>query len=123
MATLPNSGRGPHSERRQYRRFDLQYSVNLRFHLNDSPGEIEAFSKNVAVGGLLLKTAVPLPLHTLVGFVMTIQGRQAARPIHLVGNGEVVRVEPEASDLAFAIAVKCSEPISELEGSLPASGR
>ena len=116
---------GPHSrpERRQHRRFDLQYPVRLRFQLADVPGTINAISKNVAVGGLLLKTAVPIPQHTRVGFVMSIEGGRVPRPIHLVGDGEVIRLEPEPSGAGFAIAVECTQSISELESSILGSPR
>jgi PilZ domain len=123
MASLPKPGQPPRSERRQYRRFDLQYPIRLRFQLANSPGEIEAISRNVGVGGLLLETAVAIPQHTPVGFVMTIQGGRVVRPIHLVGDGEVARVEPGPSGKAFVIAIRCTEPISELESSLLASAR
>jgi len=118
MAKLPKPGQPPASERRQRRRFELRYPVHLWIQFPDSPGEIEAVSKNAAVGGLLLSSAVMIPQHTAVGFVMTIQSAQAVRPIHLVSDGEVVRVESQASGAGFAIALKCTHPISELENDL-----
>ncbi|MGA7380089.1 MAG: PilZ domain-containing protein [Terriglobales bacterium] len=123
MAKLPKPGQLPHSERRQQRRFELRYPVRLWIQFADSPAEIETVSRNAAVGGLLLSSAVMIPQHTAVGFVMTIQEEQALRPIHLASDGKVVRVESEASGAGFAIAVKCAHPISELENGPLSSSR
>jgi|SRR5579863_4639551 len=115
MAKFPKPLVLARPERRRYRRFDLQYPVRLRLQLAGSPGQIEAVSKNAAVGGLLLRAAVTIPQRTPVGFVMTIHGEQVVHPIHLVGDGQVVRVEAEPSGTGFVIAVECTDPITELE--------
>ena len=41
------------------------------------------------------------------------------RPIQVVGEGEVVRVEPHGPGARFVIAVKCKRPISQMQHALP----
>ena len=53
-------------------------------------------------------------------FIMSIQGEQAVRPIRLVGEGEIVRVERNAANATFSIAIKCKDPVSQLDSYLPA---
>jgi hypothetical protein len=76
--------------------------------------EIETVTKNVSVGGFLVRSIVDIPLRTQVTFNLTIHGNDAIRPVHLVGAGEVVRVEND-TDGGVAFAVKSSSPISMLE--------
>ena len=70
---------------------------------------------------VLLETDAPLPQHCDVSFVVTVQEHRVVGPIQIVGEGEVVRVEPHRSGSGFAIAVRCTRPISKLEDYLPAS--
>jgi len=106
---------------RQHPRFSLEYPVRMRFHTGDSAAEVEAITRNVSIGGLLLRTAAMIPQHTAVNFVMTVQGGQLIRPVHLAGEGEVVRVEPEEVDGRFGIAVRCQKPLTQIEDCLLAS--
>ena len=69
---------------------------------------------------VLLETDAPLPQHCDVSFVVTVQEHRVVGPIQIVGE-EVVRVEPHRSGSGFAIAVRCTRPISKLEDYLPAS--
>jgi hypothetical protein len=88
---------------------------------SESPAtEIEAVSKNVSVGGLLVRSAFMIPQHTAVSFVLSVHGEKAVRPIHLMGEGEIVRVESEEAGTAFVMAVKCKAPVTQLEEYLPA---
>lgn len=103
----------PHE--RKHRRFNLEYPVRIRFHSADSPAQVEAMTRNVSIGGLLLRTAAMIPQHTAVNFVITIQGDQLIRPVRIAGEGEVVRVEPEEVDGRFGIAVRCKKPLTEIE--------
>ena len=52
---------------------------------------------------------------------MTVQEHHIVGSTQIVGEGEVVRVEPLQSGAGFAIAVRCKRPISQLEDFLPAS--
>jgi hypothetical protein len=52
---------------------------------------------------------------------MTVRGHHVIGPTQIVGEGEVVRVEPHSSGAGFAIAVECKRPIAELKGYLPTS--
>ena len=47
---------------------------------------------------------------------MTLHGGSVTRPIQVMGEGEVVRVEPHGLDAGFAIAIKCKR---ELQLNLP----
>ena len=100
---------------RMYRRFDLEFPVRLRFHAGSTDTEIEAVSKNVSVSGLLVRSVLPIPEHTPVTFILSVYGEKAVRPVHLMGEGEVVRVEGVESDATFMMAVKCNTPVTQLE--------
>ena len=104
----------PHQPERKHRRFPGTYPVHLTFQSGAPLTEIEAVSKNVSIGGMLLKTASPIPQRSSVNFTIRLHGIQTIRPIDLVGEGEVVRVEPQGIE-GFAIAIKCSRPISQIE--------
>jgi len=104
---------------RAYRRFRLQFPVRLKFRSGSSTREIDAVSKDLSLGGLLVRSALPVPEHTQVSFVLSVHGSQSLRPVHLVGEGEVVRVETTAVDEPFALAIRCNAPVTELEEYLP----
>ena len=113
---------GPYPRERRYRRFDLQFPVHLSFSSRGTVHELEAISRNVSIGGLLLRSKDSLPLHTQVSLKMEVQGPQWPRTVQLQSDGEVVRVEPLESDAGFAIAVACKYPITEIENNLRAAG-
>src|SRR5205807_3599550 len=50
-------------EQRQYRRFSVSYPVHVKFHFEDSVSELQAVTKDVSVGGLLIETVSPIPQH------------------------------------------------------------
>ena len=103
-------------EQRKYRRFSASYPVHVKFHLEDSVSELQAVTKDVSIGGLLLETRSPIPQRCPVDFIMTLHGGPVTRPIKVMGEGEVVRVEPHGLDAGFAIAIKCKR---ELQLNLP----
>ena len=80
-------------EQRKHRRFLVSYPVHVKFHLEDSASELQAVTKDVSIGGLLLETASPIPQHCPVDFIMTLHGGPVTRPIQVIGEGEVARVE------------------------------
>ena len=100
---------------RSYRRYDLEFPVLLRFQDGGVFAQCEGVSKNLSVGGLLVRSVVPLPLHTPAQFTLIMHGRNAVRPVHIVGEGEVVRVTASVTDGAFLIAVQCKTPVTQLE--------
>ena len=104
---------------RSYRRFRLEFPVRLKFHDGSSTAEIDTVSKDLSLGGLLVRSALPVPEHTQVSFVLSVHGSQSLRPVYLVGDGEVVRVETESADVPFAVAIRCNAPVTELEEYLP----
>ena len=107
---------------RRYRRFQLAFPVRITVLSEPAGTDIETVSTNVSVGGLLVRSTVPLIPNTPVAFVLTVHGEQGLRPIHLVGEGEVVRVDPQYMDGAeasFALAVRCNTPVMQLEKYLP----
>ena|SRR3954454_2186552 len=104
----------PQPERR-HRRFSLRYPVLLRFDQGSTATEVQAVSKNVSIGGLLLESTAPIPQDCLVKFTLLVKGDTATRAIQLAGQGKVVRVENPGENGSFSIAVECSQPITELE--------
>ncbi len=98
---------------RTYRRFELQFPVRIRFQSGATRLEVEGVSKNVSVGGLLVRSTVAIPPHTAVSFVLSLHGSDAVRPIHIRGEGSVVRVWEHAG--IYLLAVKCREPVVHLE--------
>ena len=98
-------------EQRKYRRFSVSYPVNVKFHFEDSVSELQAVTKDVSVGGLLIETASPIPQHCPVDFIMTLHGGPVIRPVQVVGEGDVVRVEPHGPGAGFAIAIKCKREL------------
>jgi hypothetical protein len=104
---------------RSYRRFKLEFPVRLKFISGPSSREIDTVSKDLSVGGLLVRSALLVPEHTVVSFVLSVHGSQSLRPVHLIGEGEIVRVETTSMDEQFAIAIRCNAPVTELEEYLP----
>jgi hypothetical protein len=100
---------------RSSRRFKLEFPVRLRFQSGSSTEEIEGVSKNLSIGGFLLRSAVSFPAHTPVTFVLTVHGKQALRPVHLSGEGEIVRTDKEQAEAGYVLAVKCYTPFTQLE--------
>ena len=113
--------RPPYQPERKHRRFSIRYPVQVKFPLGNAISGLQAFSNNVSIGGVLLEADVSIPQHCDVSFIITVRQHHIVGPIQLVGEGEVVRVEPHLSGAGFAIAVKCKRPISQLEDYLPAS--
>jgi c-di-GMP-binding flagellar brake protein YcgR len=109
------------AQERRYRRFSVRYPVNVKFDLGNSVSELRAISNNISLGGVLLEADSAIPPHSDVSFTMTVRGHHIIGPTQIVGEGEVVRVEPHSSGAGFAIAVACKRPIAELQGYLPAS--
>jgi PilZ domain len=112
----------PDSGQRKHRRFSVSYPVHVKWHLEDSVSELQAVAKNVSVGGLLLETASPIPLRCPISFIMTLQGGPVIHPIQVIGEGEIVRVEPHGPAAGFAIAVKCRRPLSQIQQNFPGLG-
>lgn len=111
--------RQPRWQPRNYRRFDLKFAVRLKFQTGPDTAEIDGISKNVSLGGLLVRSACSIPPQTHVTFVLTVHGQHGLRPVRLVGEGEVVRTEPEQVEEGFAFAVRCNSPVSDLQDYLP----
>ena len=106
---------------RKYRRFELQLPVRLSFPSGRHLRKLRTISKNVSVGGLLLKVNDPVPLHAHVSLTIDVRTPGARRVVHLVSEGEVIRVEPGGPDGGFEIAIECQRPIKEIEEKLSAA--
>ena len=100
-------------QEREHRRFRLECPVYVKCQSVSSATEIQAMSRNISIGGLLVKSATMIPEHTPVTFIMIARGDQVIYPIYLAGEGEIVRVESTGS--VFAIAIKCKDLITQLE--------
>jgi PilZ domain len=115
------SGESHHRERR-HRRFDLQFPVLLNFPSGGKVRELRTISRNVSIGGLLLKATDSLPPKTEVSFTIEVMGPRLRHPIRLQGEGQVVRVEQLETGAGFAFAIECKHPIAEIEDHFPAAG-
>ena len=104
---------------RSSRRFELEFPVRLKFQVGSTSSEIETVSKNVSIGGLLVRSAVATPEQIPVTFILTVHGKQALRPVHLMGDGRIVRVECNEAEGTFVIAVRCNVLMTQLEDYLP----
>ncbi len=113
----PTGAAAARGHTRRYRRFKLRYPVHVLFQTGEVASQVEAVSKNISTGGLLLESPVLVPKDSVIGFVISLSGRKL-RPTRLTGEGRVVRVEPGAS-MEFAIAIECKKPISQIEPYLP----
>jgi hypothetical protein len=107
---------------RRYRRFNLQFPVSLSFASAGSVRELFAVTKNVSIGGLLLRTEDAVPPHARVSLTMDVRGPRSIRPVRLIGDGLVVRVENLGPREGYAIAIECTAAITQLEDYLPAAG-
>jgi|SRR5579862_2075082 hypothetical protein len=104
-----------YSPARKHRRFDLQLPVSLSFAADGVPHALAAVSKNVSVGGVLIEAGDQVPVRTQVSLTMNVVGPSSRRPVVLLGEGEVVRVESMGPGAGYAIAVQCRQPITEIE--------
>jgi hypothetical protein len=118
----PQDSSLPFLKERKHRRFDLQLPVSLSFPSEGAVREISGVSKNVSLGGLLLRVKDPVPVRTRVSLTMAVEDARLRRPVRLLGQGKVVRVERLESGDGFAIAIQCRRPITEIETHLPATG-
>lgn len=102
-------------QERKFRRFNLEYLVHLRFPSGDAMAEVDALTKNIGLGGLLVESACLIPDRSPVEFTITVRGVPILRPVKLTGAGEVVRIEPARGEAGFGIAVKCTTPIGQID--------
>jgi hypothetical protein len=116
MAKTEYPGR-PMQERR-YRRFSLSYPVAVKVDLGTASAEIHAVSENLSLGGILVHADSALPHHCHVNFTLTVQDHHIIGPTRIVGEGEVIRVQPHRSGTGFAIAVRCEHPLAAMGGLL-----
>ena len=106
----PNNTSTP-NQKRKHPRFPLNYPVQLKFGGDEELQELEAMSKNISLGGVLLQAPWPVPQNCEVEFVMTVHKSRTRRPIRLKGAGRVVRLEQYSSGRGFGIAIECKRPI------------
>ena len=116
---MEKPGEPTHPHERKYRRFDLRYPVHVKFEIGSTVSELDAVSRNVSLGGMLLESPSAIPQRSPVSFVMTLQAERMLHPIELKGEGEVVRVESGRGGCGFAVAVECRQPITQIERYLP----
>jgi PilZ domain-containing protein len=98
---------------RRFRRFNLEQLVHVRFDSGNAKAEVDAVTKNICLGGLLLESACLIPCGSSVEFTIGLQRGPMSPLLKLTGSGKVVRVEPAETAGGFGIAVECSQPITE----------
>lgn len=106
-------------QRRKHLRFILECPVSMTFATSQTLRALETISRNVSIGGLLVRSVSAILPHTPVSFVITVHGARSVRPIHLVVNGKIVRVESNQSDATFSIAVQCETTLTQSDEYLP----
>lgn len=106
-----------YSEVRKHRRFDLQFPISMSFPTGEIGRELEGITKNVSLGGVLIKVGTEVPIRTKVRLRIDVVGPRSRRPVRLSGEGEVVRVEALEGGVAYRIAVQCDR-LAEIEGYL-----
>jgi PilZ domain len=111
MENLDHIARSTPAQTRRYRRFSLQYPVQIKAHSGARIVQVQAMSRNISVRGVLLETSLMIPQETPVSFTLTVEPNELGRPIQFVGVGKVVRVNPKPTEDGFAIAVECPQPI------------
>jgi hypothetical protein len=121
MGKIYDIARPPHLERRKYRRFWLRYPVLVEFASENTTCKVQAVSRNVSIGGLLLESSSALSEFHPLSFTLTLEGGSIVRPIKLFGEGRVVRIEPHRLGAGFAIAVECTHPMTQMEDYLTGS--
>jgi len=97
--------------KRKYRRFALRFHVRVEFRSVGQACQVDAFTKNVSTGGLLLESPSHIPKDGLVTFTIMADGSQAIRPMEFAGEGKVVRIVLDPSEPGFAIALKSVRPM------------
>jgi hypothetical protein len=104
-------------QERRYRRFKLKFPVHLLVQYDQGIVELDAISRDVSIGGLLLDCPLLIPPHSPVNFVINLRSR-SLRALELLGDGTVVRVETRTFDGNVAVAVECNSPIAQIESYL-----
>jgi len=99
---------------RRFRRFKAEFVVQVRFGSGKAMAEVDAVTKNISLGGLLLESACLIPRGSRVEFAITLPWEPNSRTIKLPGAGKVVRVEPSETPAGFEIAVACSRSITQV---------
>lgn len=94
--------------------------MHLLFRSAELTSAVEAVSRNVCIGGLLVECPVRIPEHSLVNFVINVQ-TPTFRPVELLGEGKVVRVEETGVPREFGVALECKKPITQIEAYFPAN--
>jgi hypothetical protein len=100
-----------HYSRRKHRRFAFRYRITLRSHDASSDVQVDGFTKNVSVGGVLLESPTHIAKHSPVSFTIIAQGGVVAHPIEFMGEGRVVRVDSDPATGHYAIALRCLRPV------------
>jgi PilZ domain-containing protein len=107
------------SHDRRYHRFNLEFPVRVKFLMGVANVQIDSVSKNLSIGGLLIRSTIAIPTHTELTFTLSVYGKEAVRPTYLVGEGEVVRIAGDEKEENFLVAVECKVPVAQLEEYLP----
>src|SRR6267154_767529 len=75
-AQKPQDPTGTYPRERRWRRFDLQFPVYVTFPSAGTVRELDTISRNVSIGGLLLKADDSLPPATQVSLTIEVKGPQ-----------------------------------------------
>jgi PilZ domain len=97
--------------RRSNTRFGLRYSIRLKFISSGRTFRLDAITRNVSIGGLLLESPSRIPKACPVTFTITAERTQMIPPLVFAGKGEVVRIDPDPRGAGYLVALKYARPI------------
>ncbi len=97
--------------KRKNLRFSLRYPIRLEFSSGGKSFELDALTRNLGIGGLLLESPYPIPIDCSVNFTISAEGEQMVRPLEFAGSGEVVRVDPVLPGVGYTVALRYARPI------------
>jgi hypothetical protein len=112
MSTNPTPP--PFERQRKHVRYQLEFPVELRCFVEGAVTELEATSRNISLGGLLVEAREVVPSNCDVEFEMTVRTEPVRPGIRLRGIGHVVRVEPSDSGSGFLLALQCEGPMKRV---------
>lgn len=97
--------------KRKNLRFFLRYPIRLEFSSGGKSFELDALTRNLGIGGLLLESPYPIPMECSVNFTISVEGERMVCPLEFAGSGEVVRVDPVLPGVGYTVALRYARPL------------
>jgi len=97
---------------RKYPRFTLQCPALIDFDGGGVMRKIQAETRNISLGGVLLTCDAQIPAGSKVGVELQLSPAKSPKPINLIAKGQVVRIEKRSPLGTFMVAIACEQPFS-----------